>query len=161
MKRIDRTEINTAALTISMPLLPGADTGAEQKALVRALLDSISAFLTNRANRWHSNSILPQHLKPTLQLPKVSSSTLILRQPAAGSGTAFVLLSDDFVNPVTPGNYPDQYGAVRLLSKMIVIINAFNPGSTDLDWYLQNSGAMGWFEIDGIPWDRGTGSCGF
>ena len=159
-ERIDRTEIN-AALDGLDSVAPGADAGAEQKEFVRALMDSISAFFTGQDKLEALTELVAETFKTD---PSIAGSILNfaeLRQPAPGSGNISVLLADDFDNPVTPAGYPDQYGAVRLLSKMFVIINGFNPMSTDLDWYLQNSGAMGWFEIDGIPWEPGQAAVDF
>jgi hypothetical protein len=125
-ERIDRTEIN-AALDDLDAVAPGADTSAEQKEFVRALLDSISAFFTEQGKQVALLELVTTTFKTDPSIAESLLNFAELRQPAPGSGRLSVLLTDDFANPVTPANYPDQYGAVRLLSKMAVIINGFNP----------------------------------
>jgi 5-hydroxyisourate hydrolase-like protein (transthyretin family) len=59
-----------------------------------------------------------------------------------------ILLADDISNDTTK-----KYAAIRLVHKMLLLINAFELGTVDLKWFLENNAKLGWLELDGIPFN--------
>ncbi len=155
-KRIYRTSIN-AAIDALDALAVGADSSSEQKDLVQALLDSISYFQITVSKQALLEQTLSAAFKADLALTVIVVKYAKLKQPAPGTDLIFDLLLDNFDNAITPVNYAKQYAVIRLMHKIASLLNAFKLPNTDIEWYLKNNAdpALGWFEIDGIPYEAG------
>ena len=155
-KGINRTNIN-AAIDALNALAAGADSGSEQKALVKALFDSIADFQIEG----NKQSLLEQTLSTAFKVDLALAGILVkyakLKQPAPGTDLIADLLSDNFDNPITPVNFAKQYAAIKLLHKITALLNAFKLSNTNVEWYLKNNEnpALGWLEIDRIPYETG------
>lgn len=159
---ISRADINTAIDALDA-VATGGDATNEQKDLVQALLDSIALFQIQKSKQSHLEQTLSTGFKIDVDLTEVVLKYAKLKQPAPGTDFISDVLSDDFDNTITPVNYPKQYGAIRLLHKMISLLNAFNLSTTDVEWYYKNNAdpVLGWFELDGIPYEAGQTAIGF
>ena len=159
---INKTSIN-AAIDALDALAPAADAGGEQKDLVQALLDSIANFQIQKNKQSLLELTFSTAFKVDLALTGVILKYAKLKQPAPGTDAIATLLTDNFDNPVTGANYPKQYSSIRLLHKMVTVLNAFKLSNTDVEWYLKNNAnpSLGWFEPDGIPHDTGHAAIDF
>jgi 5-hydroxyisourate hydrolase-like protein (transthyretin family) len=161
-KGINRTNIN-AAIDALDALAAGADSSSEQKDLIQAFLDSIADYRITTNKKALLEQTFSTTFKAELALTGIVLKDAKLKQPAPGTDLIFDLLSDNFDNPITSGNYPKQYAAVKLLHKMFGLLTAFKLSNTDVEWYFTNnaSPAIGWFEFDSIPYDAGQTAIDF
>jgi hypothetical protein len=159
---IDRTNINAAVDALNA-LAPGADISSEQKVLLKSLLDSIADFQIKKGKQTLLKQILSSSFKIDLALVGIILQFAKLKQPAPGTDLISTLLTDNFVNPITQANYSKQYAAIKLLYKIVALLNAFELSNTDVQWYFKNNAnlAIGWFEFDNIPYDTGQTAINF
>lgn len=157
-KGIDRTAINSAIDALDAA---AGDISAEQKDLVKALLDSIAAFRIMTAKRSVLDQVLSASFKTGTDVISVVVSFGKLKQPGPGSKIIGDLLLDNFENPISEANYLEQYATLRLLHKIMFLINALKLNSTDMEWYFKNNKDLGWFELDGIPYAAGQTAVDF
>ncbi len=152
-------DMNLTAIHAAMDALnavsAGGDTSAEQKALVKALLDAIAAYQIRTAKRVALEQLLATGFKSTPEMMQAILNQALLRQPAPGTDRLADLLSDDLTNSISPVNFPQQFAALRLLDKMLYLIHAFALKPADVAWYLANNQALGWLQLDGIPYETG------
>ncbi|MGV3764390.1 Tc toxin subunit A-related protein [Parapedobacter sp.] len=151
--RIDRTSIDAAI--DALDAATGPDTEAEQNDLVKALLDAISMFRVHAAKRAHLAALVAASFKSEAELVGAVLTHAVLKQAAPGTESVGALLTDDLDQAVNEANYPKQYGALRLLHKLVVIIKAFELSGEEVAWYLQNNADLGWLELDGLPFETG------
>lgn len=154
--RIDRTGINTAIDALDA-LAPNADASAEQKALIKALLDNIAVFQITNGKYEILVQTIAAAFKADPEQIRVIITNSLLKQPAPGTAKLETILSDDLTNAISSANYPNQYAALRLIHKMLWALHAFKLDTTSLEWFLQNNAAaeLGWFELDRIPYEAG------
>lgn len=149
---------NTALLLTT----PGYNI-ASGKNLLQAFLDSISTFQTTTGKQSILGQTISAGFKADLTLTAIVVQYVKLKQLAPGTDLISALLNDNFDNPITPGNYPKQYAAIKLLHKMFALLNALKLSNTDIEWYLKNNAnaAIGWLEFDSIPYDAGQVAIAF
>lgn len=125
--------------------------------LVKAFMDEIAHFQIQKSKQSLLEQALSIGFKVDLALAGIILTYAKLKQPAPGTDLIADLLSDNFDNPITPVNYPKQYASIKLLHKISALLNAFKLPNTDVEWYFENNAnlALGWFEMDGIPYDGG------
>jgi len=130
---------------------------ASGKNLLQAFLNSIADFQIIVSKQVLLEQTLSSAFKADLALAGIVLKYAKLKQPAPGTDLIKDLLSDDLDNPITPAIYAKQYVAIKLLHKMFAMLNAFKLSNTDVEWYFKNNSnpALGWFEIDGIPYEGG------
>lgn len=155
---IDRTAIDTAINNLDAA---AGDITPQQKDLVKAFLDSIAAFFIKKNKRALLEQLLSGAFKTTPETITAVLDLALLKQPAPGTDVILDLLSDNLTNAVTPVNYPKQYAALRLLHKMLGLINIFSLSDADVAWYLANNKDLGWLELDSIPYETGQTAAGF
>ncbi|MEM7373664.1 MAG: neuraminidase-like domain-containing protein [Bacteroidota bacterium] len=154
-KGIDKSLIHAALDALDAA---GADTEAEQLELVRALLDTIAAFEIARAKRASLTQILSAAFRTSTDLMEVLLSHAVLKQATPAMPSIAGLLSDSLESEITSANYPEQYGALQLLHKMTALLLALEISSTDAVWYFQHNQALGWLELDTLPYEGGQTS---
>ena len=76
---------------------------------------------------------------------------------AALTPDALIDMANDPPAPpaVTEAAFPEAFGAVRLLHKLLPLAAALGLGADDLAWLLANGPALGWEPLDGLPWAAG------
>lgn len=157
---IDRSSINTAIDALNA-LAPNADSNSEQLKLIKAFLDSIADYQIATSKQTLLDQIISTAFKSDLALAGKVLQYTKLKQPAPGTDLISDLLSDNYDNPITSGNYPKQYAAIKLLHKIFALLNAFKLSNTESEWYFKNNEGLNWFEFDSIPYDAGQSAIGF
>ena len=129
-----------------------------QKDVVEAFLDAISGYLFIS----EITAILTQTVSSTFKADTDTSTAVLnnatLKQPAPGTEIIADILLSDLVltaSPVSPAALPEQYDALRLLHKLFPLIKSFKLDAETAEWHLKNNQALGWFELDGIPYKAG------
>jgi len=149
--------------------VPAADTDTiDEKA--RDLLETLMTALAT-ANFLNAKKVLLQSeiakaFKTDEELVAAVLAHVRLGQPAPGTAlVADVLQADSLIDtandpPVLPtvseAAFGSQYNALRLLHKLLPFVAAFKLEATDAGWLLQNSTALGWLEVDKLPY-KATG----
>lgn len=128
---------------------------ASGKNLLEAFLNSISNFLISTSKRRLLEQTLSTTFKADLALVGIVLKHAKLKQPAPGNDLISDLLSDNYDQSISLATYPKQYAAIQLLHKMFVMLNAFKFPGSDVEWYFANNAALGWLELDSIPYDAG------
>ena len=130
---------------------------ASGKNLLQAFLDSIAGFQIIVSKQVLLEATLSTGFKVDVALAGIVLLYAQVKQLAPGTDLVSDLLNDNFDNPITPGNYPKQYAAIKLLHKIIELLNAFKLSNTDVAWYFKNNAnlVLGWFEFDSIPYNAG------
>ncbi|MGY0035280.1 neuraminidase-like domain-containing protein [Pedobacter sp. NJ-S-72] len=128
-----------------------------QKTLLKSFFDTISVYFIADGKTTTLVQCLMQTFKAPDDLANVILKYALLRQPAPGTAVIKDLLSSDtFINliaPITSLNCVPQFSALRLLHKMIPLVNSFQLEVTDTAWYFKNAADLGWFVFDGIPYN--------
>lgn len=146
---------------------PGPNLKAERLALVRAFADTVAAYHLNIEKQAILEQILSAAFKANNDHMNIILTRAALRQP--GPNTPFLsaillgnsLIDTDISHPVpilpsiTPASFPDHYRSLRLLHKLIPLVNSFKLDSDDIRWFLENNRSLGWFEWDSIPYQAG------
>src|SRR5690606_30837570 len=138
----------------------GPDTGAEQKGLVKALLDAISEFRARVAKQESLAELVAAAFKSQTDVVGAVMALAVLKKMAPGTEPLRELLTDNFDLAINEVNYPKQYAALRLLHKLLGRIQAFQLGGEEVGWYLRNNPALGWLELDGLPVAAGHAAAG-
>jgi hypothetical protein len=159
-KGINRTNVY-AAIDALDALAAGLDSSNEQKDLIQALLDSIADFQIAVSKQALLEQTLSTAFKADLAWTGIVIKYAKLKQPAPGTDLINDLLLNDFDNPITPANYSKQYATIKLLHKMLAMLDAFKLSNTDVEWYSKNNAALGWLEFDSIPYDAGQSAIDF
>lgn len=144
---------------------PGPDISNEQKDLVKAFLAAIAAHQLQISKQSILEQTLATAFKADLELVKIVLKYAQLKQPAPGTDlVANLLLTDaliDKVNatPILPGitqvAFPKQFQSLRLLHKLIPLINSFKLENSEIEWFFKNNKDLSWFEWDSIPYETG------
>jgi len=151
-KRIDRMQIDAAIDSLDAA---SNDISAEQKDLVQALLDAISAFQIADAKRSALEQLLAASFKTGEDLMKVVLNYALLKQTDSGTDLIADLLSDNFDNGIDQATYPKQYEALQLLHKMLYLLHALELTDIETEWYFKHNQDLNWLELDGIPYEAG------
>jgi hypothetical protein len=128
---------------------------AARKAVVEVLLDSIAAFLFDTESRAVLIQTVAAVFKATAELTEAVLDNARLRQPLPGTARIFDLLIDRAIlttSPVSAAALPPQSDALRLLHKLFPLLASFGLSPEAAAWHLKNNQALGWFELDGIPY---------
>ena len=161
-KSIIRTNINTAIDALDA-VAAGVDSTNEQKELVKALLNSIAEFQINVGKQRTLEVLLSTSFKIELPLTGIILQFARLKQAAPGTDLISILLTDNFDNAITPANYSKQYAALKLLFKIVMLLNPFKLSNTDIQWHFENNAnaALSWLEFDSIPYETGQTAIDF
>ncbi|OPX85500.1 MAG: hypothetical protein A4E53_03494 [Pelotomaculum sp. PtaB.Bin104] len=163
-----RDGFDTSAIKTQIDLLAaaaGPDISAERNALVKAFVDTITAYQFNVDKK----TILAQHLVTAFkadneQLNVVLKYAKLKQTPGAGL-ISDVLSSDMLIDtdishpaPVLPVidnvAFSVQYETLRLLHKLLPLIESFKLETTELEWFFKNNHELTWFELDAIPYQQ-------
>lgn len=167
-ENIIREHFDTTLIKISIDALgaaPGPNISNEQKDLVKAFLDTIADHQLQLGKLNLLEQSLASVFKADLELIKVVLKYSQLKKFAPGSELiGDLLLTDALIDkintpPILPGVtelvFPKQFQSLRLLHKLIPLINSFNLENTDIAWFFINNKNLVWFEWDDIPFKGG------
>ncbi len=162
---------DTTAIKVGIDTLaaaPGPDISAEQKDLIKTFLDSIAMYQLSVGKQSILEQTLTKTFKANSDIVKIVLKNASLKQPTPVVGLiSDLLLSDtliDMVNPtpvlppITSTQFGDQFRAVRLLHKLFPLIDSFELTAREIEWFFENNAALGWFELDSIPYEAGQNS---
>ncbi len=140
---------------------------ARRKELAKAYFDAVAAYQF-RVDRI---TILEKNLAAAFKSDNDQIKTILqyakLKQPVPGAALisdlllAGTLIDTDLThnNPVLPliseQAFPNQYRSLRLLHKLIPLVNSLKLDNRETAWFLENNAALTWFELDGIPYQTG------
>ena len=162
-----------AAATATLAAVTPKYNIASGKNLLQAFLAAAAAFQLETGKQ----AILLQSLSIAFKADQALIDAVInnaqLKQPAAGDFLSLILRSDVLIdtNP-DPGHVPvltaissatfsTQYGALKLLSKLLPLVNPFKITVDQLPWFFKYNGKMNWLEFDSIPYDAGQLTVGY
>jgi len=137
-----------------LDLATAANLESRRNDLVKALLDAISAFQYKSDIRRSLQTVITATFKVSPDLADTVLYNARLKQPLPGTDLLgdLLLASVFLTTPVAEAAYQAQYDAVRLLHKLFPLVNSFKIEEDRVGWFLTNSGPLGWFEMDKIPY---------
>ena len=160
----DTTAIHTAIGNLDA-VAPLGDISAESAALLQAMMDSLSMFQFSQAKSVLLTAQLSAALKADAELTQAVLAHAILKQPAPGTAAVRdVLLSNDLIDTVNPvpappaitqAAFPQHYQALRLLHKLLPLAASYQLDPGRVAWLLGHANALGWLELDAIPYEGG------
>jgi hypothetical protein len=136
---------------------------ADRNNLVKLFLDAISAFQYKAAIQLSLQTTIAATFKTSPELADAVLYHARLKQPLPGTSLlSDLLLADVFLTTaITEPAFQAQYDAIRLLHKLIPLINSFKFDEETVVWFLENNKALTWFELDGIPYKAGQTAASF
>lgn len=154
-----------AAIDALAAVPPATDFSTESKNLLKTILNALAAYRFLAAKTVIMESQVSTTFKANPDLTATVLRHAILKQPAPGTDAIRdVLLSDsliDTVNPVpvppaiTEAAFPQHYLALRLLHKLLPLIDSYKLETSEVEWLLMHSVDLGWLEWDTIPYVSG------
>jgi len=157
---VDTTAIEGLQTALQAAATPN-DIETARKNLVQAILDKVSSYFHVQARI----TLVPATLAAGLHLD--SDLTALLLNHAhlnviAGRLTLLDILGSDALidtvgSPpappaITPGGFADQYAAARLLRQIAQFSATLNLANDDLQWLLDSAQALGWLQLDLLPY---------
>ena len=161
----DVASINTRIDGLDTAPGPGIET--EQNLLMEAFMKAIASYRFDFDKQNLLELLLASAFKSNADQVKTLLSAAVLKQPAPGTDLIKdILLSDTLIDTdtkhaapmlpvITSVAFPKHYLALRLLHKLVPLIQAFKWEDSETQWYLTNNAAMTWFQLDGIPYQMG------
>ena len=136
---------------------------ADRNNLVKLFLDAISASQYRTATKVALQTSIAATFKTSPELADAVVYNAHLKQPLPGTSLlSDLLLADVFLTtPVTEPAFQPQFDAIRLLHKLVPLINSFEFDEETTAWFLQKNTLLGWFELDGIPYKAGQTAASF
>ncbi|MGB8193187.1 MAG: neuraminidase-like domain-containing protein, partial [Chitinophagaceae bacterium] len=147
--------------------LPGYNI-ATGRDLLKAFLDAIAEFQVADGKKIILGQTIATSFKADAALVEVILKYARLKQPPTLTRRApllsALLQKDNLIDttnslPVLPAItetvFANEYAAIRLLSKVLPMINAFKLNNNDIAWVFEHGQRLGWFEWDSIPYAIG------
>jgi Tc toxin complex TcA C-terminal TcB-binding domain/Neuraminidase-like domain/Salmonella virulence plasmid 28.1kDa A protein len=160
----DTTAIHTAIGNLAA-VAPLGDISAESAALLQAIMDSLSMYQFTKAKTLILNAQISAAFKADMDLTQAVLAHALLKQPLPGTAVVReVLLGNqliDTLHPVaappaiTTAAFPQHYRALRLLHKLLPLSASYQLDPSLIEWLLVNAKALGWLELDSIPYESG------
>ncbi|KAK1749855.1 hypothetical protein QBC47DRAFT_439520 [Echria macrotheca] len=114
-----------------------------QKTLAQVICDQLSAFsATVQRTKALSDALSSEFgLASDIQDSLLTGITSLasLRDPKLASGT------------VSRSTFPDQFDALRLLYRLVLVLSKFSLPATSVSWVLANADALGWANLAALP----------
>lgn len=142
----------------------------ERNALLQAFMEALTAYQYMLSKK----TVLTQQLAATFKADADRINTVLqwgkLKQAAPGSDLIGEVLSSDamidtdhahavpVLPPLNAVAFPKQFQSLRLLHKLLPLVNALELDNQELEWYLKHNAALGWMELDAIPCQTGQAS---
>lgn len=157
---------DTTAIKNAIDLLDAATPAtleARRNGLVDAMLSTISAYQYGLEIRKSLETAISTTFKVSPELADAVLNNGKLKQPAPGTSVLsdLLLTSTLLTTPVSEAAFQEQYDALRLLHKLFPLVNSFKFDESTAAWFLVNSGLLGWFECDAIPYKAGQTDADF
>jgi hypothetical protein len=140
-----------------------ATLDADRNNLVKLFLDMISAFQFKAAIQLSLQTTIAATFKTSPELADAILYNAKLKQPLPGASLlSDLLLADVFLTTaITEPAFQEQFDAIRLLHKLVPLVNSFKFDEETVVWFLINNQPLGWFELDGIPYKTGQTAASF
>jgi hypothetical protein len=140
-----------------------ATLDADRNNLVKLFLDMISAFQFKAAIQLSLQTTIAATFKTSPELADAILYNAKLKQPLPGASLlSDLLLADVFLTTaITEPAFQAQFDAIRLLHKLVPLVNSFKFDEETVVWFLINNQPLGWFELDGIPYKTGQTAASF
>jgi hypothetical protein len=140
-----------------------ATLDADRNNLVKLFLDMISAFQFKAAIQLSLQTTIAATFKTSPELADAILYNAKLKQPLPGTSLlSDLLLADVFLTTaITEPAFQEQFDAIRLLHKLVPLVNSFKFDEETVVWFLINNQPLGWFELDGIPYKTGQTAASF
>jgi hypothetical protein len=156
--------INTLNL-LGVAVAPNVDNARLN--FLKAVMDTIAAYQFKNDKQSIIITAMTTAFKTDADTMFAVLNNAHLKQVAPGTDLLLALLTDDalidtntahplpILPPINAAAFPKQYGSLKLLHKLIPLINAYKFDATTVPWFLQNNAALGWMELDEIPFQGG------
>ena len=165
----DKFEFDVTAINTAIDNLFAANNAAKlqaQKDVVKELLNAFGSFQLNSGKKNILEQVIATSLKGEGEMVKVILKFARLKQPVQANPPLLstILQSDALIQmtgvpPVLPDinnvDFPEQYAAIKLLSKLIPFIVSLKLSVEDAAWFFEHNKDLGWFEPDTIPYTSG------
>ncbi len=161
----DATDIKTAIDNLWAAQV--STVNDRRKDLLKAFLDAIAVYQCHTGKQSILEQTISSTFKADLELVKVVLRYTLLKQTTPGNELISILLqTDDLIDKVnavpilptiTEVAFPKQFQSLRLMHKLIPLINSFKLESFEIEWFLKKNKDLGWFEWDSIPYDGSAG----
>ena len=172
-KKLDRLFDTSSILSALNLLAAAADANLEdaKKAFLKSLLDTVSGYLFKTDKQTILVTTLTSVFKSNTDLTQVVLINALLKQTLPGTELLIDLLTTDTLidtvlthaTPVLPiineVDFAKLYSALRLMHKLFPLISAFKIHNAQVEWFLKNNAALGWFELDSIPYEAVPNCC--
>lgn len=160
--------IDTTAIDALQNALQAATTPANIETarlnLIQAILDTVCAYLLAQAR----STVVPATLATSLAIdPDLTALLLNHAHLTVVAGRLTLLdilgsnaLIDTTGSPpappaITPAAFADQFAATRLLKQVAQFSGTLGLSNDDLQWLLDSAPALGWLQIDLLPYQPG------
>jgi len=166
---VDTAPIKTAQAAFAGAISPKE---TERKELIRLVLVALSDYFF----RQEKQRILSQAVVNTFKLDEAIALVLLknarLKEPAIASPKTLLelLTTDKLIDKtgtppslptITPAAFTDQYRTIRLLHKLVFCLTPLQLKPEEIEWLLKHNAALGWLELDRLPYDTGIPSISF
>ena len=138
-----------------------------QNAFIETVMLEVAAYLYQQAK----NTALLSAMTTQFGLSQDLVQTVLMNAhiPPGSTNPSLnsILTSDALITPstsppiITPGSFGVQYQAVRLLQVLSGFVSDMGMTDANVQWMLTNNAALGWLQLDGIPYDTGMASASF
>ncbi|HTE58256.1 MAG TPA: neuraminidase-like domain-containing protein [Verrucomicrobiae bacterium] len=161
---LDTAAIKNAIDTLAAVPASG-DISAESKALVKALMAALASYTFLAAKTSLLQTQLGSTFKANLDLTATVLAHGKLKQSAPGTEIlGDLLLNDSLIDTVNSTPMPPtiseaafgkHYNALRLLHKLLPLIDSYELEPADVAWFLDHADILGWLAWDAIPYKSG------
>ncbi|HKR14181.1 MAG TPA: neuraminidase-like domain-containing protein [Pyrinomonadaceae bacterium] len=127
---------------------------AQRNNLVKLFLDAISVFQYKADIKLSLQQTIATTFKVSPEFADAVLYNAKLKQPLPGtSGLGDLLLADAFLTTaIAEPAFQAQFDAIRLLHKLFPLATSFKFDEETVVFYLKHNTALGWFELDAIPY---------
>lgn len=123
----------------------------KQKQLIKEFLDSIANYrISSTKKEFLENSISRAfNIAPELLHAVLKYATL--KQEAPNTDLILDLLLISFTAPMAESNYLHQYSSIRLLHKILILLQGLQLNEIEIAWFFKHNSDLNWLEFDEIP----------
>lgn len=157
----DTTQINAGIDTLDAAAPAALE--AAQNDLIKRFMDAISAFQYKADSKLSLQQIIAATFKTSPEFADAVLYNAKLKQPLPGTSLLgdLLLVNAFLTTPISEPAFQAQYDTIRLLHKLVPLINSFKFNEETIAWFLTNNKPLGWFELDGIPYKAGQAGASF
>ena len=167
---IDNAQASLATAFSSTPPTSADTISGLQNSFIEVVMAEVSTYLYQQAK----NAVLVSTMTTQFGLSQTLVQTILMYAaiPPGLSNTNpslnSILTNDVLITPsssppvIAPGGaFSTQYQAVRLLQILGGFTSAMGISTSNVEWMLQNNAALGWVQLDSLPYDTGMTAVSF